>query len=144
MSKEDDWVRKSILEKLYEVKKQNPSDFYVSRSDLIQFIGVTSNLIDFNALFLEEKELIHRRKTYGGDFVASVTVNGIELIEHGNTYRDKYSFMTVNNLNISGDVTGQVIQAVSSTLTGIQNISNSFNEARKAVDSVRARFNHLN
>lgn len=85
MEKElDTNIRDLILEYLYYDRRKNPGGFGIERSKMLEKLQLPDNpeIMDFNMLYLEEKDLVKLEKYMGSLWAyAKLTAFGIDTLE---------------------------------------------------------------
>lgn len=130
MSSNHDFVRMKILQHLYDYEQHSPGTLGINRDDMLVFLGISENQMDFNMLYLEDKALVKLYKTLGFLWrMASITSYGTDIIENKKDFENQFPFLKVTIQEIKGDVYGQVVQAVDSEVHVTQ-IVDAFQSAR--------------
>lgn len=126
-------IRLKILDYLYKNQIEKPGFIGVDRDTLLSYLGEPENLVDFNILYLEEKELLELYKVIGSLWKnARLTAFGTDVIENKDKYSDEFPFLQITVQEIHGDVYGDATQAVESQIQ-ITKVESSFNKARELI-----------
>src|SRR3989338_97302 len=94
-------VRFNILKKLYE-KEINSPGRGTSSADLLKELSIPEKDLDFNIRYLEDKYWVKLIKFLGGNFIANLTSEGIDLVENDSGL--KQAFPTLNFVIQNGQV----------------------------------------
>ena len=130
----DDEIRLRMLTLLYFRAKEHPRDFGMGRQHMIDSLQIEENIMDFNMLYLEQKRLVEKRpveleRVHGSAwYIATITADGIDVIEHKDRYRDQFPF--VQATIVQGNIYGPVTQVMGSNVK-IQQINETFEKARQ-------------
>ena len=94
-------VRFNILKKLYEKERNSPGRG-TSSADLLKELSISENDLSFNIRYLEDKYWVKLTKFLGGNFIANITSEGIDLVENDSGL--KQAFPTLNFVIQNGQV----------------------------------------
>jgi len=90
--------------------------------------------VDANVFYLEEKRLIKLLNYLGVPWgLAKITAFGIDVIENKEKYKDRFSFIQIQN--IQGNVYGTVVQAGAGSQVTITQIGEAFQRARDLTEA---------
>jgi len=135
-SAENDEIRHRILEILHKAAQENPEAVGVDRKRMLELLQTTKEKMDFNMLYLEEKDLVELHKVYGSLWeVANITAFGTDVVENKTKYGGQFPFVQTTIQEIHGNVYGPAVQAVQSNVNINQQISDVFKKAQDMVDS---------
>ena len=135
----NDEIRLQILKLLHDHEQENPGEFGPERDTMLKSLqdklgsDVTEKQMDFNMLYLEEKNLVKLLKTIGLLWNNSnITSYGTDVIEHKERYVNQFPFITVQIQNISeSTIVGDVVQAQNQAQVVINKINEAFPKARQ-------------
>jgi hypothetical protein len=131
---DDDQIRLATLKILLNNAKEDPGSFGVDRATLQKALGVSEKEMDFNMIYLEERGLVRLTKFMGSLWAyASISAYGMDVVAHRDRFADKFPF-TKAQITITGNVYGNVVQAVSSTVTFSQQVTDAFKQAYDQVE----------
>jgi hypothetical protein len=134
-SLDDDQIRLAMLEILHNKEKEEPGGFGIGRNELKEFLGIDAKRMDFNMLYLEQKWLVKLLKTMGSLWeFATITALGMDVVEHKEKFADKLPF-TQATISIQGNMYGDIVQAIGSTVNFNQKITDGFKKAYDAVEN---------
>ena len=99
------WVRKRILEELYDFYNIVIERCWLDRAILLKYLNVSEELLDSNILYLEEKKLVDLRRDHDSVFQnAVITAYGIDVIERKDKYAHEFPFLNIDIQEKKGDV----------------------------------------
>lgn len=129
----DAQVRRSILGVLYQAWKENKSS--VGRKELLEILKIPEMQLDVNLFYLEEKGLVKKIPHYVPItlfWYASITCQGIDVFENPELYPKEHPSLFIS---IQGDNYGIISQAINSTVTFNQQVTEAFKHAYHIVES---------
>ena len=131
----DDQIRLLILTVLHKSLKKHPiTEGIMAKEQFVKELPIPEEEFEFNMWYLEQKKLIVRSGYYGEPiWTAKITALGVDAVEHSELFTDKLPF-TKATINIAGNVYGNVVQAVSSTVTFSQQVTDAFKQAYDQVE----------
>ena len=125
-------IRYRILEELYKYEQKEPGRLGVENEAMLGTLGATSEQMDFNMLYLEEKGLVELLKVMGSLWRnVRITALGIDVVENKERYMNDFPFIQAVIQQIQGPIYGTVVQAVSSQVNFSQQVANAFQEAQR-------------
>ena len=89
-----DQIRYAILSILYKKAEANSNGWEVSKEEITKFLDIPDNKIDFNIRYLSKANLIKLEDTMDTWVWAEITSEGINVIEHKNESKGRFSFLT--------------------------------------------------
>lgn len=130
-----------ILRMLYDYEQQKPrGSVGLERNDIMAVLyfmfSVPEKMMDFNMKYLEGKALVKLFKTIGVTpwHNASITHNGVDVIESKQHYSRAFPFLNINIQQIGNVYGGHIFQAIGSNVKTTQ-ISDSFKIVYQAIQS---------
>lgn len=130
--KNDNKIRRQILQTIYEKWKDNPHDITFT-TDLLKATGVADNAVQRNLDYLDQKGYLNIvGHTTAGFTGAKITDKGVDLFQDPEEFNQKFP-LTVqqNNYNVSGN-NGDTIIGDSNTINS--NLTQVFREIKKEID----------
>lgn len=102
---------------------------------MLELLQTTKEKMDFNMLYLEQKDLVELHKVMGSLWeIANITAFGTDVVEDKRKYGGQFPFIQTTIQEIHGDIYGQVVQAVQSAVSLDQQMSDAFKKANEMVD----------
>jgi len=130
-----DEIRHRILEILYKFAQENPDSVGLRKVALQQILKIPEKKLFFNISYLNEKGLVRASIGVGNWFHARITAFGIDVVENKEKYGEQFPFIQTNIQEIHGDVSGTVIQAIKSPVSFNQQVTTTFQQARKIIET---------
>lgn len=131
-----DVIRHRILEILYKFAEKNPESIGLDRERMKEILQISTEKIDFNMLYLEEKGLVELYKVTGSLWhSAQITASGVDVIENKEKFGEQYPFIQTNIQEIHArDINAPIVQAIESKISFNQQVTTAFQQARKIIE----------
>ena len=144
-------IRSQILRILYEYEMQNPAHYF-NTDELNSKLGVPSNTLDANLLYLQGKALVQGIGVLGRMTppIVRITPLGIDVVEHPQWFDGKLS-INLQTVSVSGAVYGQVAvggrdvtQAQAKSIDDLRSIVDKRDDLSKETrDSIKSKLGEL-
>ncbi len=132
----NDLVRYKILEILFNKASLRGTDWNVKRKEMIESLPFEEKQIDFNFFYLFDKGLAKMFKHTSKNWeTATITSKGIDVIEHKQNFVEELPFIQVAIQEINAPIYGNAIQAVNSTITFNQQVTDAFKQTYQTLET---------